>query len=220
MSSEPHFLYRVTASDERVYLGVSKNPRERLRRGHHSDKKSALYGLTNLRLDILACGSREYIYQLEDRAIIAFNTRWPNGLNKSAGGFGGRTDPLPSTRAKLSAGHKGQRAWNKGVPMSAADRAKLATAMKNSPLVLAAQVKATAAAAAKPVWNKGKKTGPQKYQRVVPPELRARLAAANTNNPRVQAALAKAIAKLTGKKLSTESIAKRENTKAINRMCS
>ena len=165
----PHFLYRITAPDGHAYIGVSKNPRNRLR-GHRRDRASALYGLTDLRIEVLACGSREYIYELEDRAITVFKTRWPDGLNRSAGGYGGRTNPLPSTRAAMSAAaiaaRKIKPVWNKGRAMPPEERAALAITMANSPLVLAAQAKATAAAAQKPVWNKGKPASAESRERM------------------------------------------------------
>jgi hypothetical protein len=114
-TSKPHYLYSITVG-EKSYIGVSKNVRDRW--GHHPITASKIgdairhYGRDAASFRVLACGSHEYIYELEEQAIEAFNTRWPNGYNLAAGGSGGR-DPLPSTRVKLAAAasktHKGRK---------------------------------------------------------------------------------------------------------------
>lgn len=100
-----HHLYCIKLLGVVIYVGVTKNPTTRFR-SHHKQKKRLgpvlrKYG-ERAWIETLAIGQREYIYELEIQAIIAFNTRHPNGFNIGAGGFGCR-DPLPSTRAKISA---------------------------------------------------------------------------------------------------------------------
>ncbi len=90
-----------------AYIGVTKRhpPRNRLR-GHYAQNTPIgdairLCGRGDFVFQELVRGTREFIYDLEAKAIVSFNTRWPNGYNLASGGFGGR-DPLPSTRAKMS----------------------------------------------------------------------------------------------------------------------
>ena len=98
------YLYKITVPDGREYIGVSKSLSRRF--SCHSRTASLIGGAIrqagpkNVRLQTLVRGEREYIYALEPKAIKVFNTRWPNRLNVSVGGFGCR-DPLPETRAKI-----------------------------------------------------------------------------------------------------------------------
>lgn len=105
------YLYRLTFPDGLSYIGVSKNPKRRYREHcrKHNEKK--------ISLNILVCGSHEYIYDLEQRAINAFCTLCPQGYNLNIGGLGGR-EPTPSIRAKLSVAHL-------GIPHSAEHNAKI-----------------------------------------------------------------------------------------------
>jgi hypothetical protein len=103
-------LYQITLPDGRAYIGVSKNLPRRIQ--HHSRTASQIgeairqVGLENVSFRTLVRGSRDYIYALESKAIQAFNTRWPHGLNISTGGFGCR-DPLPETRTKIGLANSG-----------------------------------------------------------------------------------------------------------------
>lgn len=169
-----HFLYRIT-TPKGAYIGVSKNPNKRLR-SHRNDPLSAVYGLP-VELETLAFGPRDYIYDLEIRAIAAFNTRWPNGLNRAIGGLGGR-DPLPSSVAKMIAA-------NTGREVSAETRAKQSAVNKTSPLVMAAVARSAAA-------RKGRHHSPEHKAKIGAGQL--------------------------GRKLSSEAIAKRQNSRAINYM--
>ena len=98
-------LYKITVPDGRAYIGVSKTLPLRLR-NHRLSKHPIGIAIREAGFDItvqvLARGPREYIYDLETKAINVFGTRFPAGLNVAAGGFGCR-DPLPETRAKLRA---------------------------------------------------------------------------------------------------------------------
>ena len=103
-------LYRITTPDGRAYFGVSKILARRFSR--HAKSKYPIgvaireVGVDNVQVEVLIRGSRQYIYDLEARAIEKFGTRFPVGLNVSAGGFGCR-DPLPETRAKIGASNSG-----------------------------------------------------------------------------------------------------------------
>jgi len=130
---KPYYLYRITAPDGRAYIGVSECPRTRWSK-HCRDHQSAIYdaartfGRTTMRFETLACGSREYIYELEINAIRVFQTRLPDGFNKNAGGFGCR-DPLPQTRAKM----KNNSSWAKGMRLSDSHRANISAARMGHP---------------------------------------------------------------------------------------
>ena len=134
-----YYLYaiRLPVNDYAIaYIGVSKKPARRF--GQHIRSGSAigqaikLCGQDNAILQPLACGSREFIYDLEIKAIAAFSTR-TGGYNQNAGGFGCRT------RLKIAAGQLGRvrprdlveriNATNRGRKQSAEQRAKSAERM-------------------------------------------------------------------------------------------
>ena len=133
----PHwYLYaiRLPVDDYVVaYLGVTKH-KLRKRLTQHSREHKPISdairacGRDTVIIQRLACGNRDFIYNLEVRAIAAFNTRWPNGYNLASGGFGGR-DPLPSTRAKIAAASLGR----KCSPETVAKRVAKTRGMKRSP---------------------------------------------------------------------------------------
>lgn len=123
--SNSYFLYRITLPNGMAYIGVSQNPRQRFQ-SHSTHARTFLgaeirrCGQNNVKFEVLVRGLRPYIYDLETAAIQKFQTRFPKGYNLSLGGFGGR-DPLPSTRAKMSAKRK-------GVPKLPAHRTKIGAA--------------------------------------------------------------------------------------------
>lgn len=123
-----HHLYCIKLLGIIVYIGVTKDVTVRLK-AHRFHKKPVgrilrKYG-ERAWMETLAIGQREYIYSLEVKAIKAFGTRHPNGFNLNAGGRGCR-DPLPSTRAKLSAIHMGNQ-YNTGRTASKETRARMST---------------------------------------------------------------------------------------------
>ena len=106
------YLYMLTLPDGRAYIGAAKNPRvrfmEHCRGRFFVGEEIRKTGRENVTFCILACGLRDYIFGLEEKAIAVFNTRYPSGLNLASGGFGGR-NPLPSTRLKVSLARTGQK---------------------------------------------------------------------------------------------------------------
>ena len=99
-----HYLYRILLPDGRGYIGVSVDPKLRLS-AHSSPSTRTLigeairrYGRNACRLEILCAGHREYMYDLERRAVMAFKTRHPAGYNLDAGGV--VPEHLPESIAK------------------------------------------------------------------------------------------------------------------------
>jgi len=91
------YLYKITNTiNDLVYFGVTKDPVARMR-GHASSTtptksylKNAIqkYGRDKFTLQILVKGTQAYCYELEKKAIEAFNTLSPNGYNLCSGGRG------------------------------------------------------------------------------------------------------------------------------------
>lgn len=82
-----HYLYLITRDDGEKYVGVSIHPDKRLKQHIAGKGSKHLKGYDNLKLSILAEGEKDYIYGLEDAAIIEHEAR----LNIAIGGFGGNT---------------------------------------------------------------------------------------------------------------------------------
>jgi predicted GIY-YIG superfamily endonuclease len=106
------YLYQITLPNGRGYIGVALNPRKRFkehcRSSYNIGKAIREFDVSEVSFIVLACGTQDYIYDLEARAIKAFATQWPSGLNMAGGGFGGR-NPHPSTRAKQSKALRGRK---------------------------------------------------------------------------------------------------------------
>jgi group I intron endonuclease len=90
-----YYLYKITnLINGKKYIGVTRNPKRRwidhktktsktyLSRGIHK------YGWINFEFQILVIGDEAYIKELEVKAIVAFNTKAPNGYNLTDGGEG------------------------------------------------------------------------------------------------------------------------------------
>lgn len=96
---KPHYLYKITNTvNGKMYIGVTKNPKERERqhfKHRHPDTMSTVkyaidkYGLENFTFEVICIGSRDYILELEQKAIVSYNTTAPHGYNISPGGEGG-----------------------------------------------------------------------------------------------------------------------------------
>jgi len=87
------YLYKVTAPNSKVYIGISYNPSHRLSQ-HKSDELSALYpviqkhGIENLNHEVLlGTYSREEAERLEVEFIAKYDS-YNNGYNRTRGGDG------------------------------------------------------------------------------------------------------------------------------------
>jgi hypothetical protein len=187
------YLYQIRLPDGRGYIGVAKRPcvrfTEHSRSGYEIGRAIRKAGKANVSFRVLACGDEEYIYDLEERAVAAFGTRWPSGLNVATGGFGGHEDMLPEVREKC-------RRAVLGLRRSAETRAKMA-AWPRKPM--SAQTKAKLAAV-----NLGKHQSPELVEKRIAP-LRGR--------SKSMEHCAKISAGLTGKVRSLESRQKQSATR-------
>lgn len=100
MKIKSWFLYKVTnLLDSKVYIGVTKNfdSRKRQHIYNFKQKKGLLsraidkHGKENFLFEIICEGSENYIYNLESKAITAYNSNVTtgHGYNISTGGKGG-----------------------------------------------------------------------------------------------------------------------------------
>jgi group I intron endonuclease len=90
-------LYKITNTmNDMVYIGVTKNPKTRMN-AHacsltptKSIIKNAMkkYGRDKFNLQVLLTSTQEYCYEMERKAIEAYNTLKPNGYNICTGGMG------------------------------------------------------------------------------------------------------------------------------------
>jgi len=84
-----HYLYRILLPDGRAYIGVSMRPERRFSDHCRADSYVGAairrHGAHNCEVQILCAGSKDYIYDLEERAIKTFNTWAPYGYNRRTG---------------------------------------------------------------------------------------------------------------------------------------
>lgn len=95
--AEVAHLYKITNTvNDMVYIGVTKNPKSRMN-SHacsvtptKSILKNAMkkYGRDKFTLQVLFTSTQEYCYEMERKAIEAYNTLKPNGYNICTGGRG------------------------------------------------------------------------------------------------------------------------------------
>lgn len=94
-----HHLYKITNKiNGKIYIGVTGNLEHRklchLRyHGHNRPVNKAVlkYGEENFTFEVICTGSREYIYDLEPKAISLYNSMFTgHGYNLSPGGEGGQ----------------------------------------------------------------------------------------------------------------------------------
>lgn len=91
------YLYKITNTvNDMVYIGVTKNPKTRMN-SHASTVtptksiiKNAMkkHGRDKFKLEVLLQSTQEYCYEMERKAIEAYNTLKPNGYNICTGGKG------------------------------------------------------------------------------------------------------------------------------------
>lgn len=82
-----HYLYKITnLVNGKTYIGVTNNPERRkyqhfcnLAEGRLVNIAVNKYGKENFTFNVLCVGSRDYIYSLESRAIVAYNSDATNG---------------------------------------------------------------------------------------------------------------------------------------------
>lgn len=100
---DPHYLYKIENKvNGKLYIGVTKNLEHRknchLRYPNYKDEIRLVnlavekYGEESFDFSVLCVGDREYIYNLEVKAILAFNshTTTGHGYNLCVGGKGGK----------------------------------------------------------------------------------------------------------------------------------
>ena len=90
-------LYKITNTiNDMVYIGVTKDPHHRMiahacfTTPTKSIIKNAIkkYGRDKFHLQVLLTSTQEYCYEMERKAIEAYNTLKPNGYNICTGGVG------------------------------------------------------------------------------------------------------------------------------------
>ena len=106
-----HYLYAVYCFGVVCYFGVSKQPFYRFT--EHRRAKTVFGGVVrsqdqDIEFRVVIAGERDYIFELEKRAIKEFNTRVPFGYNRAEGGIGNR-NPLQSTRDRISQSRQGRK---------------------------------------------------------------------------------------------------------------
>lgn len=111
-------LYILTFPSGKAYIGVTTGTVERRLIRHVSHAKSRdhaihrafrKYGSAAVEVRVLAVGPKDYILDLERKAIAAFETLVPLGYNQSLGGEGIRVPTFTAEhRAKLAAAKKGK----------------------------------------------------------------------------------------------------------------
>lgn len=108
----PAILYRLTAPSGKQYIGVTTQKLS-ARVNCHKQQRTAIgaalrkYGKDSFKTEVLVVGAEDYIYELEENAIVAFNTMPPHGYNLVPGGS--RFIHTKQTRQKISKARKGMK---------------------------------------------------------------------------------------------------------------
>lgn len=99
-----NYLYKITnLVNGKMYIGVTVTPRKREREHLQENKRNknplikqaiAKYGVENLKFEVICIGDRDYIYDLEAKAIelygtLAVGSSEEGGYNLKPGGQGG-----------------------------------------------------------------------------------------------------------------------------------
>lgn len=110
---ETNYIYKIKNNiNNKIYIGVSVNPKERFRFHCLSSNKNLIglainkYGKENFKLEILLCGPKDYCYEMEPIMIKEYNTIRPNGYNIAKGGenpphLKGQNHPLYGKKLSL-----------------------------------------------------------------------------------------------------------------------
>lgn len=87
------YLYKISNKiNNKLYIGVSINPKERFRYHCLTSNKNLIglainkHGKENFKYEILLCGEKQYCFDLEKKIIKKFNTIRPYGYNVCSGG--------------------------------------------------------------------------------------------------------------------------------------
>lgn len=97
MQENIHYLYKITnLVNGKLYIGVTTNPTKRKLQHFTKSKVGRLvnkavekYGKDNFTFEVICIGSKEYIYDLESKAILSYNSdaNEGHGYNLCIGGM-------------------------------------------------------------------------------------------------------------------------------------
>jgi len=103
----PYYLYKIINNlNGKIYIGVTSDPDKRKKQHLHYKRanpktliKRAVnkYGSNNFTFEVICSGSREYIYDLEVKAIELYESA-KSGYNLKPGGVGGKGCSVPSRK--------------------------------------------------------------------------------------------------------------------------
>lgn len=138
-------LYMLTFPSGKIYIGVTTGTVKNRIVRHVSHSKSRdyavhrairKYGREGIVARTLAVGSRDYILDLEQRAIAAFGTLVPTGYNQSLGGDGVRVPTFTAEhRVKLASAKRGKPGNNpNGTRHTLETRKKISEANRGRPV--------------------------------------------------------------------------------------
>jgi hypothetical protein len=144
------FLYKLDFASGKSYVGITNGTMDRRLRNHkkklQQDYDLALYRAWRKygepRVTVLAMADKDYLLELEPKAIVAYGTRVPTGYNLTAGGLPAMLWHSQETRDKIGAAGKGR-------IVSAETRAKHSAAMLGRSVSPEARAKISAAHAGK-----------------------------------------------------------------------
>lgn len=101
---EVHYLYKITNKvNGKLYIGVTKNPKHRkechfsnVAEGRLVNNAVKKYGKDSLDFEIICTGEKSYIYDLEVKAILLYNSNATtgHGYNLCSGGIHGNSGNL------------------------------------------------------------------------------------------------------------------------------
>lgn len=143
-------LYRITSPSKKTYIGVAKHSAEVRFKKHCRDardgRQTALcnairkYGPQAMKIETLLESTSENCFEVEKKAIVAFQSIFPHGYNMTYGGEGiHKMDAITTARHLAS-----QRTEERRAQRSAASKE-----MRNKP-----EAKAAAAEVMKDRWSK------------------------------------------------------------------